>query len=210
MVPHKKDFMTDEIKISNYSERSLLCIQRAGEYAKAAGWASFGTENILIGIMDEGSSLAADALKEYGVTLDLVRVEMFKLRPPVKEKQTQQPMPSHMATRLLRKAEVEAEHWKERCVNPEHILLAMIGLHEGMGVQILKNMKIDLLLLKGHIMKKMRENLKHPAPPPLAGKALGELIRDMSREIKVLREEIQGIRKELSEINEVFGTWIWK
>jgi ATP-dependent Clp protease ATP-binding subunit ClpC len=66
------------------SSEAMLVLQHAGEEAKQMGAPNVDTEHLLLGLLRESESLAADILTSKGLRLEDVRKEV-RLRSPAKE-----------------------------------------------------------------------------------------------------------------------------
>lgn len=112
------------------------------------GYSYIGTEHILLGILASGGGLAYTALQPYGI--ERLQREVVRTCPPG-------PTPvqgrklglSPRAHRVLSElAFEEAQRLGNSHAGSEHLLLAIIGLSEGVAVGVLENARLDLTALR--------------------------------------------------------------
>jgi ATP-dependent Clp protease ATP-binding subunit ClpC len=66
-------------ELSRHSDRLRKVYALAGEEARRLNHEYIGTEHVLLGLIKEGEGVAANALKNIGVDLMRVRLEVEKL-----------------------------------------------------------------------------------------------------------------------------------
>lgn len=64
------------MKTDNFTDRVLRVLELASEEAEKLNHNYIGTEHLLLGLIDEGSGVAANAIKNLGITLKDVREEV--------------------------------------------------------------------------------------------------------------------------------------
>jgi ATP-dependent Clp protease ATP-binding subunit ClpA len=127
-----------------------------------------GTQHILLGLLREGDGVAARVLINFDVDIEQVRQEILKefdpnfiinrgdQKPSVKVRndfienltpQETEPPYSNFTPRslqVLTLARNEAERFNHNFVGTEHLLLGLIKLGQGVAVNILKKLGLDL------------------------------------------------------------------
>ena len=134
---------------------TLTIIKLAKEETIRLEYSIVGTEQILLGILGEGTSIAAQALKDLGVNLKDARIEVEKLvryRDDSNKEITFTPR----AKKLLEVAWSRARALKQKKIAPEHILFGIISEKECMAMKILENMGVDSLEIKYGVLKLMQ------------------------------------------------------
>jgi ATP-dependent Clp protease ATP-binding subunit ClpC len=132
----------------HFTDRARRVIALAVDEARRLNHNYVGTEHILVGLIDEGDGRAAILLKGSGATLDGVRLlveQVVGVGP--------QPPSGHIpfsprTTKLIGLARDEAKALGSGYVRAEHLLLGLIREGEGVGVQILHRLGVDVAHLR--------------------------------------------------------------
>jgi ATP-dependent Clp protease ATP-binding subunit ClpC len=104
-----------------------------------------GTEHILLGLVKEGSGVGANVLKNLGVDLHKVRIEVEKLVKAGPDMVTMGKLPqTPRAKKVIEYAIEEARNLNHNYVGTEHLLLGLLREHEGVAAQVLMNLKLKL------------------------------------------------------------------
>jgi len=104
-----------------------------------------GTEHILLGLVKEGSGVGANVLKNLGVDLHKVRMEVEKLVKPGPDMITMGKLPqTPRAKKVIEYAIEEARNLSHNYVGTEHLLLGLLREHEGVAAQVLMNLGLKL------------------------------------------------------------------
>src|SRR5213076_481123 len=86
-----------------FTDRARKVMQLANQEAQRLNHEYIGTEHILLGLVKEGSGVAANVLKNLDVDLHKIQHELEKLVPPISEA----PIPSKLPQTPRAKAVVE-------------------------------------------------------------------------------------------------------
>lgn len=140
-----------------FNEKAIKNVVLAQEEARNTGHNLVGTEHILLGVIGEGTSTAAELLGNYGINLDRTR----ELAIEVVGKGSGF-IPANIpftpkAKRILEQAFNEARQLKSNFISPEHILLAIIKQTDNMAVKLLTKQNVDLRQLRTDLIKKLGE-----------------------------------------------------
>jgi len=104
-----------------------------------------GTEHILLGLVKEGSGVGANVLKNLGVDLHKVRIEVEKLVKAGPDMVTMGRLPqTPRAKKVIEYAIEEARNLNHNYVGTEHLLLGLLREHEGVAAQVLMNLGLKL------------------------------------------------------------------
>ncbi len=104
-----------------------------------------GTEHILLGLVKEGSGVGANVLKNLGVDLHKVRMEVEKLVKAGPDMVTMGKLPqTPRAKKVIEYAIEEARNLNHNYVGTEHLLLGLLREHEGVAAQVLMNLELKL------------------------------------------------------------------
>ncbi len=104
-----------------------------------------GTEHILLGLVKEGSGVGANVLKNLGVDLHKVRMEVEKLVKAGPDMVTMGRLPqTPRAKKVIEYAIEEARNLNHNYVGTEHLLLGLLREHDGVAAQVLMNLGLKL------------------------------------------------------------------
>ncbi len=127
-----------------FTERAQQVLVLAQEEAKRLNHNFIGTEHLLLGLVREGSGIAARALQNMSIDLNSVRQEVERITPKG-EKVIQQGISyTPRAKRVVELAIEESQNLGHNYVGTEHLMLGLVREGEGIAAQVLSNMGIDL------------------------------------------------------------------
>ena len=140
-----------------FNEKAIKNVVLAQEEARNTGHNLVGTEHILLGVIGEGTSTAAELLANFGIQLDKTR----ELAVEVVGKGSGF-IPANIpftpkAKKILEQAFSEARQLKNNFISPEHILLAIVKQTDNMAAKLLTKQNVDLRLLRTDLIKKLGE-----------------------------------------------------
>jgi len=136
-------------------------MQLANQEAQRFNHEYIGTEHILLGLIKEGSGVAANVLKNLEVDLRKIRLEVEKLVQSGPDMVTMGKLPqTPRAKKVIEYSMEEARNLGHNYVGTEHILLGLLREQEGVAAQVLMNLGLKLeevreevLSLLGHGME---------------------------------------------------------
>ncbi len=127
-----------------FTERAQQVLVLAQEEAKRLNHNFIGTEHIFLGLVREGSGIAARVLLNMEVDLNRVRQEVERITPK-EDKVIQQGISyTPRAKRVVELAIEESQNLGHNYVGTEHLMLGLVREGEGIAAQVLSNMGIDL------------------------------------------------------------------
>ena len=127
-----------------FTERAQQVLVLAQEEAKRLNHNFIGTEHLLLGLVREGSGIAARALQNMSRDENRVRQEVER-RTPKGEKVIHQGISyTPRAKRVVELAIEESQNLGHNYVGTEHLMLGLVREGEGIAAQVLSNMGIDL------------------------------------------------------------------
>ncbi|HEY2841209.1 MAG TPA: ATP-dependent Clp protease ATP-binding subunit, partial [Pirellulales bacterium] len=104
-----------------------------------------GTEHVLLGLIKEGSGVAANVLKNLDVDLRKIRLEVEKLVQSGPDMVTMGKLPqTPRAKKVIEYSMEEARNLNHNYVGTEHILLGLLREQEGVAAQVLMNLGLKL------------------------------------------------------------------
>jgi ATP-dependent Clp protease ATP-binding subunit ClpC len=120
-------------------------MQLANQEAQRFNHEYIGTEHILLGLVKEGSGVAANVLKNLDVDLRKIRLEVEKLVQSGPEMVTMGKLPqTPRAKKVIEYSMEEARNLNHNYVGTEHILLGLLREQEGVAAQVLMNLGLKL------------------------------------------------------------------
>ncbi|MFZ4555348.1 MAG: Clp protease N-terminal domain-containing protein, partial [Pseudanabaena sp.] len=140
-----------------FTEKAIKVIMLAQEESRRLGHNFVGTEQILLGLIGEGSGVAAKALKSQGVNLRDARVVVEKIigrgngELPVEISFTPRAK-SVLELSLQESRQLEASH-----IGTEHLLLGIIRVYESVAVRVLENLDVDLSSVRTQVIRLLGE-----------------------------------------------------
>ncbi len=127
------------------TDRAKRAMTFANQEAQRLGHDHVGTEHLLLGMVKEGSGLAAVVLREFNIDLSTVRQEVLRItHGPSKGPPPTQLPPTERLNRVLKLAIEEAEALSHNYVGTEHLLLGLLHEPEGTAARALANLKLKL------------------------------------------------------------------
>ncbi len=127
-----------------FTDRARRVVVLAQEEARLLNHNYIGTEHILLGLLNEGEGIAAQALESLDIDLASVRDEVVKIIG-----QGQQSPSGHIpftprAKKVLELSLREALQLGHNYIGTEHILLGLIREGEGVAAQVLQSLGAEL------------------------------------------------------------------
>ncbi len=153
-------------RFTNKAKRALeLAVMEAGEF----GHNYVGTEHLLLGLLEEGSGVAAKTLAAHGVTSEKVSELINQLIAPANPVHMMDPNGySPKARRVLENSYREAVQFKSQLIGTEHILIAIIKEGDCVATRLLNTLNVsiqklyvDLLINMGQDVSAYRQQVEN-------------------------------------------------
>ena len=142
----------------HFTSEAIRVIMLAQEEARRLGHNFVGTEQILLGLMGEGTGVAAKVLAELGINLKDARREVEKIIgrgsgfvPP------EIPFTPKVKS-LFEQSFREAHGLGHNYINTEHLLLGLTEAGEGVAAKVLQNLGVDLQTIRNAVMSVLGED----------------------------------------------------
>jgi ATP-dependent Clp protease ATP-binding subunit ClpC len=154
-----------------FTDRARKVMQLANQEAQRFNHEYIGTEHVLLGLIKEGSGVAANVLKNLDVDLRKIRLEVEKLVQSGPDMVTMGKLPqTPRAKKVIEYSMEEARNLNHNYVGTEHILLGLLREQEGVAAQVLMNLGLKLeevreevLNLLGHGIEGSEGGERNPA-----------------------------------------------
>jgi len=140
-----------------FTEKAIKVIMLAQEEARRLGHNFVGTEQILLGLIGEGTGVAAKVLKSMGVNLKDARVEVEKIIGRGSGFVAVEIPFTPRAKRVLELSLEEARQLGHNYIGTEHLLLGLIREGEGVAARVLENLGVDLAKVRTHVIRMLGE-----------------------------------------------------
>jgi ATP-dependent Clp protease ATP-binding subunit ClpC len=141
-----------------FTEKAIKVIMLAQEEARRLGHNFVGTEQILLGLIGEGTGIAAKTLKSMGVNLKDARVEVEKIIGRGSGFVAVEIPFTPRAKRVLELSWDEARQLGHNYIGTEHLLLGLIREGEGVAARVLENLGVDLSKVRSHVIRLLGES----------------------------------------------------
>ncbi len=128
-----------------FTDRAKKVMSFARQEAMKFNHEYIGTEHILLGLVQEGSGVAANVLKNMSIDLEKIRHEVEKIVKTGPSMVTMGQLPfTPRAKKVLELSMEEASQLSHNYIGTEHLLLGLIRENEGIAAQVLMNLGVKL------------------------------------------------------------------
>ena len=127
----------------------------AQEEARLLGHGSIGTEHILLGLIHEGSGVAAQALQSMGISLDGVRESVAGIGGPVTSPTSESLPFTPRAKMVLELSLREALQIGHNYIGTEHMLLGLVREGKGVAARVLLDLGADLQRARQEVIQRL-------------------------------------------------------
>jgi ATP-dependent Clp protease ATP-binding subunit ClpC len=165
-----------------FTDRARKVMQLANREAQRFNHEYIGTEHILLGLVKEGSGVAANALKNLEIDLHKIRLEVEKIVQPGPDMVTVAKFPHRpQAKKVIEYSIEEARSLNHDYVSTEHLLLGLLREQEGVAAQVLMNLGLKLEDVRGAVLNLLGQSSARPpaTPGPRIMRSLGRWIRKL-------------------------------
>src|ERR671914_2755024 len=148
-----------------FTDRARKVMQLANQEAQRFNHEYIGTEHILLGLVKEGSGVAANVLKNLDVDLRKIRVEVEKIVQSGPDMVTMGKLPqTPRAKKVIEYAIEEARNLNHNYVGTEHLLLGLLREHDGVAAQVLMNLNLKLEEVREEVLNLLGAGVETEEP----------------------------------------------
>ncbi|TYH61516.1 hypothetical protein ES332_D07G057400v1 [Gossypium tomentosum] len=140
-----------------FTEKAIKVIMLAQEEARRLGHNFVGTEQILLGLIGEGTGIAAKVLKSMGINLKDARVEVEKIIGRGSGFVAVEIPFTPRAKRVLELSLEEARQLGHNYIGSEHLLLGLLREGEGVAARVLENLGADPSNIRTQVIRMVGE-----------------------------------------------------
>ncbi|MGC1272557.1 MAG: ATP-dependent Clp protease ATP-binding subunit [Planctomycetaceae bacterium] len=157
-----------------FTDRARKVMQLANQEAQRFNHEYIGTEHILLGLVKEGSGVAANVLKNLDVDLRKIRLEVEKIVQSGPDMVTMGKLPqTPRAKKVIEYAMEEARNLNHNYVGTEHLLLGLLREQEGVAAQVLMNLGLKLEDVREEVLNLLGHGLEGAESGERAGAGEG-------------------------------------
>nr|YP_010338176.1 Clp protease ATP binding subunit [Erythrolobus coxiae]UNJ17761.1 Clp protease ATP binding subunit [Erythrolobus coxiae] len=140
-----------------FTEKAIKVIMLAQEEARRLGHNFVGTEQILLGLIGEGTGIAAQVLKSMNVTLKDARVEVEKIIGRGSGFVAVEIPFTPRAKRVLELSLEEARQLGHNYIGTEHLLMGLVKEGEGVAARVLENLAVNVSTVRAEVIQMLGE-----------------------------------------------------
>lgn len=202
----------------SYTAKAKKAVDIANRMSKSLHHNYVGTEHILLGLLKEGTGVAAQVLHENGVELGKVLELIEDLIAPASETAVKDAEGySPRAVRVLEGAAREAARFQSEKIGTEHILLAMIKETECVAARLLNTLSVniqktyvDTLIAMGQDANLYKEDFHNGKPGRKKNADATAVLDQYSRDLTALAAEgaldpVVGREKEIDRVIQILS-----
>jgi len=141
----------------HFTNTAIAVIMKAQEEARRLRHNFVGTEQLLLGLMKEESTVSAQVLKEFGVDLDNARTEVEAIIGRGSGSVPPEIPFTPKVKQVFEQAFQEARKLDAAYIEPEHLLLSLTQNTESVAYRVLTNLGVDPAKLRTRIIKELGE-----------------------------------------------------
>jgi ATP-dependent Clp protease ATP-binding subunit ClpA len=181
-----------------FTDRARRVVVLAQEEARILDHNYIGTEHILLGLVHEDEGVAAKALEELGVSLQLVRQQVEELIGRGKHAPSGHIPFTPRAKKVLELSLREALQLGHNYIGTEHILLGLIREGHGVAAQVLVRLGADLDRVRQQVIELVRaQEGEAGSSRPFQASLRGLERVDIGRALNAINERLSAIERHL-------------
>lgn len=196
-----------------FTEKAIKVIMLAQEEARRLGHNFVGTEQILLGLIGEGTGIAAKTLKGMGVNLKEARTEVEKIIGRGSGFVAVEIPFTPRAKRVLELSWDEARQLGHNYIGTEHLLLGLIREGEGVAARVLENLGVDLNKVRSNVIRMLGETRgtsSSSGTSASGGRSKTPTLDEFSQDLTLAAEEgrldpVVGREKEIERVIQILG-----
>ena len=197
-----------------FTEEASKALNLSVEAARELGHAYIGSEHVLLGLLREGSSVAAKVLENNGVTADAVRE---KIEAAIGRGDPAQVVNAELTPRTKRIVELslaEANRMGKNLIGAEHLLIAIIEENNNIGCRIISELCGNVSAVMEELLSECREAYEEEAgegePEGGGRRSKGDALKKYSRDLTALAAQgkidpVIGRQEEIERITQILS-----
>nr|QCI05984.1 Clp protease ATP binding subunit [Delesseria sanguinea] len=141
-----------------FTEKAIKVIMLAQEEARRLGHNFVGTEQILLGLIGEGTGIAAQVLKSMNVNLKDARIEVEKIIGRGSGFVAVEIPFTPRAKRVLELSLEEARQLGHNYIGTEHLLMGLVREGEGVAARVLENLAVNITSIRAEVIQMLGDS----------------------------------------------------
>jgi len=185
-----------------FTDRARKVMQLANQEAQRFNHEYIGTEHVLLGLVKEGSGVAANVLKNLDIDLRKIRLEVEKIvqHGPGGEQVVMGRLPhTPRAKKVIEYSVEEARNLNHNYVGTEHLLLGLLREQEGVAAQVLMNLGLKLEDVREEVLNLLGHNMPNESESGGGGGSGGGTERSAGRN-KSKTPALDSFGRDLTEL----------
>ncbi|MDH3719511.1 MAG: AAA family ATPase, partial [Planctomycetota bacterium] len=184
-----------------FTDRARKVMQLANQEAQRFNHEYIGTEHVLLGLIKEGSGVAANVLKNLDVDLRKIRLEVEKLVQSGPDMVTMGKLPqTPRAKKVIEYSMEEARNLNHNYVGTEHILLGLLREQEGVAAQVLMNLGLKLEEVREEVLNLLGHGMEGGEVAERGGSERGGESSGSSKSGKSKTPALDSFGRDLTEL----------
>ena len=184
-----------------FTDRARKVMQLANQEAQRFNHEYIGTEHILLGLVKEGSGVAANVLKNLDVDLRKIRLEVEKLVQSGPDMVTMGKLPqTPRAKKVIEYSMEEARNLNHNYVGTEHLLLGLLREQEGVAAQVLMNLGLKLEDVREEVLNLLGHGIEGGEGERGGGGGGGEQAANGRKSSKSKTPALDSFGRDLTEL----------
>lgn len=144
----------------HFTERAIKVLMFAQFETQRFGHREVATIQILLGLIKEETGVAAQILRDAGISLENVYLEVEKIQRQRAWYNGEISFNQH-TSQVFELSLAEAEQLKDSEINTQHLLLGLLRQPEGGAIKVLQNLGVDPTQLRTQVFRRLAEQ-NHP------------------------------------------------
>ncbi|MGF1569828.1 MAG: ATP-dependent Clp protease ATP-binding subunit [Nodosilinea sp.] len=200
----------------HFTNTAIAVIMKAQEEARRLRHNFVGTEQLLLGLVKEESTISAKVLDEFGVNLNDARAEVEAIIGRGSGSVPPEIPFTPKVKQVFEQAFQEARKMDSSYIGPEHLLLSLTQNTESVAYRVLTNLGVDPAKVRTRIIQELgevaavpsggREEGRDRASSRKRGKILAEFGRDLTELAASGKiDPVIGRAKEIERVVQILG-----
>jgi ATP-dependent Clp protease ATP-binding subunit ClpC len=165
-----------------FTPRAQRVVSLAQQAARDAMHNYVGTEHVLIGILDEGTSVAVKVLAKLDIETEDLRAELRASMGPASDAVPAGHVPfTPLSKRALELTTKEALVLGHNYIGCEHLLLGLLATDEGLASKVLRRMGVELRTTRQAVVAVLSNFAAQQAEPAAAAPSQATLTKILER-----------------------------
>lgn len=200
----------------HFTNTAIAVIMKAQEEARRLRHNFVGTEQLLLGLIKEGSTVAAQVLNELGVNLDDARAEVEAIIGRGSGSVPPEIPFTPKVKQVFEQAFQEARKMDAAYIEPEHLLLSLTHNSESVAYRVLTNLGVDPVKVRTRVIQQLGEVAALPqgrpngAPGRENGRKGNKVLKEFGTDLTNLAAQgkidpVVGRAQEIERVVQILG-----